>query len=80
MERLEPSSKHHDCTAPAAEIAVREDAQRSLRNVVFHFGEEVEIGSHDLRDIVCRALNRAPDVAANWLDEHIDQHDPHSAV
>src|SRR5688572_22948180 len=71
VERPESFSKRHGYTAPAAEITIREDAPRDLRNAVLYFAEEVGVGSHDLRDVVCRALNKAPDVAENWSYDNV---------
>ncbi|HKQ56964.1 MAG TPA: hypothetical protein VJY35_03775 [Candidatus Eisenbacteria bacterium] len=65
-ERPEPFSRRHGYTVPAAEIIIREDAPPTLRNAVLYIAEEVGLDSGDLRSVVCRALNRAPDVANNW--------------
>jgi hypothetical protein len=64
-------SKRHGYSAPPAEITIREDAPRNLRNAVLYFAEEAGLGPHDLRDVVCRALGRAPDVEENWSYENV---------
>lgn len=56
-----------------AEITIRHDAPDEMRSVVVEIAYESGLKPSNMRQIVCRVLRVAPNIAGNWSDQNVDR-------